>query len=95
LFRYWANGQADIALNPFLSPHLDDILRLLNTRAIVQYIQPFSSVSLPAMSSSIRIQEDQLLNEIESLLGKGEITGKIDLIDKASQHDMLESRNLS
>lgn len=36
------------------------------------------------MSTSIRIEEDQLLSEIEGLLEKGEIKGKIDLIDKVS-----------
>lgn len=71
-------------LNPFLSAHVPALIRAINTRAIVQYIQPFSTVSLETMSSATGIGEDALLLEIEELLEKGQIKGRIDLIDKVS-----------
>lgn len=50
----------------------------------MQYIQPFSTVSLASMSSATGIAVDPLLSEIEDLLEKGKLKGKIDLIDKVS-----------
>jgi hypothetical protein len=49
---------------------------LMRTRAIVQYIQPFSSVDLATMSNSLGMSQDMLLVE------KGKIKGRIDLIDQ-------------
>jgi len=57
---------------------------LIKTRSIIQYIQPFSSVSLPTMSSSLGMSDDMLLIQIEQLVEKGKLKGRIDLIDQAS-----------
>jgi hypothetical protein len=55
---------------------------LMRTRAIVQYIQPFSSVDLATMSKSLGMSQDMLLMELEQLVEKGKIKGRIDLIDQ-------------
>lgn len=41
------------------------------------------------MSTALRIQEDQLLVEVEDLLSNGTIRGKIDLIDKVRQVETM------
>ena len=77
-----ADVQPTLLLNPFIAPHLTSLMDLIRTRAIVQYIQPFSSVDLATMSNSLGISQDMLLMEIEQLVEKGKINGRIDLIDK-------------
>jgi hypothetical protein len=71
-------------LNPFLSSHIPELLQGINTRAIIQYIQPFSTVSLPAMSSATGIAETHLLAQLEDLIEQKKVKGKIDLIDMVS-----------
>lgn len=77
-----ANKQPTMLLNPFVAPHLTAIMDLIRTRAIVQYIQPFSSVDLATMSKSLGMSQDILLWEIEQLVERGKIKGRIDLIDQ-------------
>lgn len=74
-------AQPILTLNPFLSPHVSTLLQRINTRAVVQYIRPFSSVSLTSMSAATGMPEDSLLFEVEQLIESGQIKGKIDLID--------------
>jgi COP9 signalosome complex subunit 1 len=77
-----ADVQPTLLLNPFVAPHLSNLMDLIRTRAIVQYIQPFSSVDLATMSNSLGMSQDILLMEIERLVEKGKIKGRIDLIDQ-------------
>jgi COP9 signalosome complex subunit 1 len=60
-------------------------MEMIKTRAIVQYIQPFSSVSLSTMSTAISTPLHQVLAEVERLVEKRLIQGRIDLIDQAGQ----------
>jgi len=80
------NIQPTLLLNPFIAPHLTAIMDLIRTRAIVQYIQPFSSVDLATMSSSLGMSQETLLMEIEQLVEQGKIKGRIDLIDQVCRY---------
>jgi len=69
-------------LNPFLSPHTTDLLLLIRTRGIVQYLSPFSSVRIPAMATAFGTDEDEMLAEVCRLAERGDIPVKVDLVDR-------------
>ncbi|EIW72319.1 hypothetical protein TREMEDRAFT_14118, partial [Tremella mesenterica DSM 1558] len=74
-----------ILLNPFLSPHSKKIQGLVRTKALVQYTEPFSSVSVHMMSQALGVKAELLLEDLEKLVEEGRINGKIDLIDGVLQ----------
>ncbi|KAL1409446.1 hypothetical protein Q8F55_003429 [Vanrija albida] len=77
-------GQAEphMLLNPFLAPHTARLVELIRTRAIKQYITPFSSVRISAMAQAFGSTEDAILAEVAGLAEAGDLKVKIDLIDR-------------
>jgi hypothetical protein len=60
---------------------------MIYTRAIVQYVEPFSSVRLSTMAAAFSTDDENILREVEGLVVGGSIQGKIDLIDNVSGED--------
>ncbi|WOO79818.1 COP9 signalosome complex subunit 1b [Vanrija pseudolonga] len=71
-----------LLLNPLLAPHTARLVSLIRTRAIKQYITPFSSVRISAMAQAFGSSEDEILAEVASLAEAGDLKVKIDLIDR-------------
>lgn len=74
--------QPYLLLNPLLAPHTARLVSLIRTRAIKQYITPFSSVRISAMAQAFGSTEDEILAEVASLAEAGDLKVKIDLIDR-------------
>ena len=76
--------QPFMILNPFLCPHADEIIRRIQTRSIIQYIEPFSSIKIETMATAFGMSADDTLKVVESLVESKQINGRIDLIDMVS-----------
>jgi COP9 signalosome complex subunit 1 len=61
-----------------------DIISLIQTRAVVQYVAPFSTVKIETMSKAFNMDPRGMLFEVEQLARDGRIQGRIDLIDGVS-----------
>ena len=83
--------QPMILLNPFLCAHTTALIDLIQTRSIVQYVAPFSSIQLSVMSVALGVKSDELLYAVERLIGEGKIQGKLDLIDMVSRDRLQHS----
>jgi hypothetical protein len=77
-------SQPQLVLNPFLYQHTVDLISLIQTRAIVQYVAPFSSIKIDTMARAFDRNTDDMLREVEYLVGEGRIEGRVDLIDGVS-----------
>ncbi|WVF68867.1 hypothetical protein IAT40_003640 [Kwoniella sp. CBS 6097] len=82
VMKYLLKAEPILLLNPFLSPHTNILIDLIQTRCIKQYVLPFSTIQLPTMAQAFGLTDEQMLGLIETLVGSGEIKGKIDLIDQ-------------
>lgn len=71
-------------MNPFLSSHATSLGKLIKTRSIVQYVEPFSSVKISTMASAFRVSEKDMMYTVDELVSDGSIKGRIDFIDKVS-----------
>jgi len=70
-----------LLLNPFLSLHMQALIDLIQTRSIVQYVAPFSSVRIGIMAQAFGLADEEMLRQVEELIEDKRIYGKIDLID--------------
>jgi hypothetical protein len=76
--------QPYLLLNPFLSHYVRDLINLIQTRAVVQYVAPFSSVKIEIMAKAFDRSVGNMLYEVEGLVKDGRIQGRVDLIDGVS-----------
>lgn len=76
------SSQPFLLLNPFLSQHTPSLIGEIRTRALVQYLTPFSSVRVSAMASAFGADEAAMLSEVCTLAENGSITARIDLVDR-------------
>nr|KIR47016.1 COP9 signalosome complex subunit 1 [Cryptococcus bacillisporus CA1280] len=81
-----------LLLNPFLSSCTRSIISCIQTRSIIQYVQPFSTIHIQTMTQAFRMEEDKMLDVVEKLIGDGDVGGKIDLIDNILVMDTLDPR---
>lgn len=71
-----------MVLNPLLSPHTADLISMIRTRGIVQYLSPFSSVRVSAMAEAFGANEETMLAEVCQLAEDDEIPVSVDLVDR-------------
>lgn len=76
--------QPILLLNPFLSSCTRSIISCIQTRSIIQYVQPFSTIRIQTMTQAFGMEGDKMLDVIEKLIGDGDVGAKIDLIDNVS-----------
>lgn len=70
-----------LLLNPFLCPHVQPLIDRIQTRSIVQYVTPFSSVRIETMAEAFGVETEEILRQVEALVEDKRITARIDLID--------------
>ncbi|WWD04033.1 hypothetical protein V865_002096 [Kwoniella europaea PYCC6329] len=93
VMRLLYKSEPILLLNPFLSAHTTTLIDLIQTKCILQYVQPFSSIRIQTMANSFGLTEEQMLGLVEGLVEGKEIRGKIDLIDHVIQMTEPDYRN--
>jgi COP9 signalosome complex subunit 1 len=73
-----------LLLNPFLSAHVQSLIDLIQTRSVVQYVAPFSSVRIEVMAQAFAVGIEEMSRQVEKLVEEKRVLGKIDLIDLVS-----------
>lgn len=84
-----AHAEPNLLLNPFIGTSAGTLLDLIRSRAMVQYVAPFSSVSISTMGEAFGMTQEAMVAEVEKLVERGLVKGRIDLIDKVR----LSARN--
>lgn len=69
-------------LNPFLARHTSHLLQKIRQRALVQYVAPFSSVRISQMAEAFETDEEEMVYEVCQLAEDGNITARVDLVDR-------------
>ncbi|OWZ44948.1 COP9 signalosome complex subunit 1 [Cryptococcus neoformans c45] len=81
-----------LLLNPFLSSCTRSIISCIQTRSIIQYVQPFSTIRIQTMTQAFGMEEGKMLDVVEKLIGDGDVGAKIDLIDNVLVMDTPDPR---
>ena len=75
-------------LDIHLAPHYATLVDGITRRALRQYIQPFDSLRINRMATSLgwlgKEGEERTMDELISLIQNREIDGKLDVIDRVS-----------
>jgi hypothetical protein len=67
-----------------LSPHVHDLINLIQNWAVVLYFQPFASIKLDRMSAAFGWTVEEVEHHVVSLIQAGQIQGRVDSQNKAS-----------
>lgn len=76
------NYKPDYLLDIYLKHHVDPIYAEVRTKAIRQYFIPFSHVTLAALASAFDTDEASITAELISMIKKGQLDARIDLVDR-------------
>ena len=76
------NYKPDYLLDIHLQQHVDGIYSEVRTKAIRQYFIPFSHVTLSALASAFDTDEPTIEAELTSMIKKGQLGARIDLVDR-------------
>ena len=66
------------ALDPHLRPHREALCDAVRQRAVCAYVAPFSRVRLETMAAALATEPGALQAELESLIGEGQVSARID-----------------
>ncbi|KAJ8105622.1 hypothetical protein ONZ43_g7356 [Nemania bipapillata] len=75
-------SRSDYLLDIYLQKHVSKIFSLIRKKCIVQYLVPFSCVTLGSMSSVFAKRDEGLEAELISMIKAGELKARINTIDK-------------
>lgn len=70
--------------------HVNELMNLIRSKAVVLYFQPFSSIKLERMSAAFGWTVDEVERHVVALIQSGDIQGRID-----SQNKVCKMRILS
>jgi COP9 signalosome complex subunit 1 len=86
---YLEKLRPDLLLDPFLGrdDHLDVLYRRIQSKALVQYVQPFESVDIEQMAAVFQTEVRDLENTLFELIENGAIDARID-----TQHRSLHRK---
>ena len=76
--------RADYLLDIYLQRHVPNIFSMIRKKCIVQYLVPFSCVTLASMNAVFAKPGESLEDELVSMIKSGSLTARINTIDKAS-----------
>ncbi|KAI1423583.1 26S proteasome subunit RPN7-domain-containing protein [Xylaria sp. FL1777] len=74
--------RSDYLLDIYLQKHIPKIFRLIRKKCIVQYLVPFSCVTLDSMNAVFAKPEESLEEELISMIKSGALKARINTIDK-------------
>ncbi|KAI1125218.1 26S proteasome subunit RPN7-domain-containing protein [Nemania abortiva] len=76
-------SRSDYLLDLYLQKHVSNIFSLIRKKCIIQYLVPFSCVTLDSMNAVFAPQPDESLEaELVSMIRSGELKARINTIDK-------------
>jgi COP9 signalosome complex subunit 1 len=78
LFESLAQIEAAARCDIYLAKHLPKLMRMVRSRALKQYVSPFSSVDLTRMAEAFRVTPEQLEADLVELILDGQLEAKID-----------------
>eukprot|EP00695_Tsukubamonas_globosa_P001844 TRINITY_DN2912_c0_g1_i1.p2 TRINITY_DN2912_c0_g1~~TRINITY_DN2912_c0_g1_i1.p2 ORF type:complete len:133 (-),score=29.53 TRINITY_DN2912_c0_g1_i1:86-484(-) len=79
----------------YLRPHVDTLYEQIRNRAIIQYVSPYSSVSMVTMAESFNTTVPNLEKEIAKLITDGQIQARIDSHNKILYSRTTDQRSLT
>lgn len=62
----------------YLEPHLDNLLRLVREKAMIQYCIPYSIIDMTKMAQAFNISVEVLEDDLVALIRKNKISARID-----------------
>lgn len=72
------HSRSKLLLDVHLHGQVDDLCQNIRNKAIVQYFQPFLSVSLHSMAQAFNTDVEGMQSEVAQLVRKGQLDAKID-----------------
>lgn len=78
ILQFLESKSQQMSLDIYLSSHWSKLMALVWDRAIVQYFTPYKSLSIAKMSESLHKDEVLLENDLVRLIGKGNLSARID-----------------
>jgi COP9 signalosome complex subunit 1 len=90
LFESLAQIEAAARCDLFLAKHLPKLMRMVRSRALKQYVSPFSSVDLTRMAEAFRATPELLEADLVELILGGQLEAKI---DRQSRFLLLTSKD--
>ncbi|CAD6193228.1 unnamed protein product [Caenorhabditis auriculariae] len=69
-----------LSLDPFLSRHVPELVKLIRERAVLQYLAPFETVRLRPMSETLRCTQKELEEILIDIVERKKMNLKIDRI---------------
>lgn len=77
--------RSDYLLDLYLQKHVGTIFSLIRKKCIIQYLLPFSCVTLASMNTVFAKPGEDLEAELVSMIKSGALKARINTIDKVSQ----------
>jgi len=71
----------DFLLDVFLSPHFDDLLKIIRQNALISYCSSFLSIRIPKMALVFGSEVSGLEEELINLIKSGKLNAKIDKVN--------------
>ncbi|KAJ2977491.1 hypothetical protein NUW58_g7796 [Xylaria curta] len=84
--------RSDYLLDLYLQKHVSNIFSLIRKKCIVQYLAPFSCVTLDSMTAVFAKPGGSLETELISMIKSGALKARIDAIDKLLVMDSSDPR---
>ncbi len=74
--------RADYLLDIYLQKHIPTIYAHIRSKCIIQYLIPFSRVTLATMAASFAVDGDALSDELAEMIQAGILDARLDTIDQ-------------
>jgi len=85
-------AQTQHLLIPYLAPHLANLTASIRRLALIQYFQPFASVSFPRMATAFGLPEHAVRAEVTELVRTGEVRARVDLWGDVLRAEEVDER---
>lgn len=84
--------RSDYLLDIHLQKHFEHIYSQIRSKAIQQYFVPFSCVTLSALATAFNTNEEKIEHEINTLIKRGSLDGRIDLVGRVLLANTVDER---
>lgn len=86
------NMKDTLLCDMYLASHVNQLFKMIRSKAIVQYFSPYSSVKLNEMSLAFNMNAKELESELVSLILEGQVKAKIDSYNKILYAENVNKR---
>lgn len=84
--------RSDYLLDIHLQKHFEQLYSQIRSKAIQQYFIPFSCVTLSALATAFNTNEEKIEHELNTLIKRGSLDGRIDLVDRVLLANTVDER---